>query len=67
MEWAQINKDWPKVQSKFTSKWSKLTEQDLQKISGRRDELVQVLEKHYSMDKAAAQKDVDAFAKHLNA
>jgi hypothetical protein len=66
MEWSELSKDWKKVQNRFTSKWSKLTEKDIEKIGGKRSELVQSLEKHYSMDKAAAQKDADEFVKTLH-
>jgi uncharacterized protein YjbJ (UPF0337 family) len=67
MEWSEITKDWAKVQNKFTSKWSKLTESDLTTIGGKRDELVKKLESHYSLEKSAAQKDVDSFVKTLHA
>jgi uncharacterized protein YjbJ (UPF0337 family) len=65
MEWTQIAKDWPQVQNQFTTKWSKLTDKDLEKIAGKRETLIGTLETRYSMGKAAAEKDVDSFAKHL--
>ena len=67
MEWAQVSKDWAKVQDKFTAKWSKLSEKDLKAIGGKRDVLVHRLEEHYEMDKKKAQTDADAFVAKLSA
>ena len=67
MEWTQVSKDWAKIQSKFTTQWSKLSETDLKAIAGKRDELVHRLEQHYTMDKKVAQKDADAFVEKLQA
>ena len=44
------------------ARWSKLSEQDLSALKGKDDLVAQVVAK-YSLDKAQAQRDVDALLK----
>lgn len=45
----------------IAKKWSKFTEQDVTALKTK-DELVAQVQSKYQLDKAQAQKDVDAFA-----
>jgi hypothetical protein len=50
------------MRSEIVQKWSKFTAQDVAALKSK-DDLVTQVQSKYSLDKAQAQKDVDAFAK----
>ncbi len=50
------------MRSEIIAKWSKFTESDVSALKST-DDLVSQVQSKYSLDKAQAQKDVDAFAK----
>jgi hypothetical protein len=50
------------MRSEIAQKWSKFTAQDVAALKSK-DDLVTEVQSKYSVDKAQAQKDVDAFAK----
>jgi hypothetical protein len=50
------------MRSEIAQKWSKFTAQDVAALKSK-DDLVTEVQSKYSLDKAQAQKDVDAFAK----
>jgi hypothetical protein len=50
------------MRSEIAQKWSKFTAQDVAALKNK-DDLVTEVQSKYSLDKAQAQKDVDAFAK----
>lgn len=61
MLWTEISKNWKDVQSKFQTKWPKLTVDELKKCGGKREELIKCLVKHYKADEKKLGKDVDEF------
>jgi hypothetical protein len=50
------------MRSEIVGKWSKFSTADVAALKTK-DDLVAQVQSKYSLDKAAAQKDVDAFAK----
>jgi hypothetical protein len=50
------------MRSEIAQKWPKFTPQDVAALKSK-DDLVTEVQSKYSVDKAQAQKDVDAFAK----
>lgn len=50
------------MRAEISQKWSKFTDQDVSALKDKDDLIAQVQSK-YQLDKAQAQKDVDAFAK----
>jgi uncharacterized protein YjbJ (UPF0337 family) len=67
MLWTDVQKDWKSLSTNFKTKWSKLTNEDLTAIAGKREELVARLVRYYQKDKAALEKEVDDFIKTLKA
>lgn len=67
MNWDQIKGDWKQVQGKVKAQWGKLTDDDLQVIDGKRDELAGKLQHHYGIAKEKAEADLDNFIKALSA
>jgi len=66
-----MNKDilegqWKEIKGKVKAKWAKLTDDDLDYISGRAEELKGTIQKRYGMKKDDADKEYDAFIKTIN-
>lgn len=57
----QMAGQWKELKGKVKAKWGKLTDDDLQVIDGRREQLVGVLQKHYGIAKEEVEKQVDEF------
>jgi uncharacterized protein YjbJ (UPF0337 family) len=65
MNWDVIKGDWNQFKGKVKAQWGKLTDDDLTQISGKREELVGVLQKHYGHTKEEAEKQLDQFILNL--
>jgi uncharacterized protein YjbJ (UPF0337 family) len=65
MNWDQITGNWNQFKGKVKEKWGKLTDDDLTTISGKRDQLVGVLQQKYGFAKSQAEQELDDFARNL--
>ena len=64
MNWDRIEGNWKQLTGKAKVQWGKLTDDDLDVIGGRRDQLAGKLQERYGIAKDAADKQIDAwFAK----
>jgi uncharacterized protein YjbJ (UPF0337 family) len=63
MNWDQIQVDWVQFKGKVRSNWIKLTDEDLTRIGGRRDELIRRLQARYGFAKAEAEREIEAWMK----
>lgn len=61
MNWDTIKGDWKQFKGKVKEKWGKLTDDDLNKIQGRRDQLAGAIQKTYGIAKDEAEKQVKEF------
>lgn len=61
MSWDVIQKDWQRYVGQARILWGKLTEDDLQKINGRRDTLVEMIHSRYQIPKYDADEKVRVF------
>lgn len=52
---------WNQIKGKVKQKWGKLTDDDLDKVEGSRDELVGFIQERYRKSKDAAEKEVDSW------
>jgi uncharacterized protein YjbJ (UPF0337 family) len=59
MNWSQIEGNWKEIKGKAKQTWGRLTDDDLDKIAGKREELEGKIQKRYGITKDLAQKDVD--------
>ena len=57
---------WKQVRGKAKQFWGKLTDNDLDRISGRFDELVGLLQERYGHTREQAQKEVERFIDQVN-
>lgn len=52
---------WNQIKGKAKKKWGKLTDDDLDRVEGSRDELVGAIQERYGESKEAAEKEVDSW------
>lgn len=63
MNWDQIEGKWKQASGKVKEKWGKLTDDDLQLIKGKRDQLVGRVQERYGIAKEEAERQVDEFGR----
>ncbi len=61
MNWDQIEGKWKQYRGLIREKWGKLTDDDLDKINGRRDQLVGRIQERYGISREEVHKQIDAF------
>jgi uncharacterized protein YjbJ (UPF0337 family) len=61
MNWDTVKGDWKQFKGKVREQWGKLTDDDLNRIEGRRDQLAGAIEKRYGIEKDEAERQVTAF------
>lgn len=66
MNWDQIKGSWKQVKGQAKQKWGELTDDELDKAGGRREELAGLVQKKYGVAKEEAEKQVDEFATTCN-
>ena len=59
MDWNRIEGHWKQVKGQVKEKWGKLTDDELDKMNGRRDQLEGKIQERYGIAKDQAKKDVD--------
>ena len=52
---------WKQIKGQAKRKWGRLTDDDLDKMEGSRDELVGKIQERYGKSKEAAEKEVDSW------
>ena len=62
----QLEGKWKQVKGEVREKWGKLTDDDIQIVGGRRDQLIGRVQERYGMARDAATKEVDTFLKNLS-
>ena len=58
MNWDQIKGNWNLAKGKVKEKWGDLTDDDLTKIEGQRDQLVGRIQERYGLAKEQAERQV---------
>ena len=58
MNWDRIQGHWKQVTGQAREQWGKLTEDDLDVVAGRRDQLAGLIEKRYGVAKEEAEKQL---------
>jgi uncharacterized protein YjbJ (UPF0337 family) len=61
MNWDTVKGDWKQIQGKVKEAWGKLTDQELDVIAGRRDQLLGAIQKRYGVDREEAERQVGEF------
>ena len=56
---------WNQVKGKVRQKWGELTDDDLTRIAGKRDELIGLIQERYGRTRAEAEREVNVFLSGL--
>ena len=67
MNWEQIEGDWKQMKGRVKQRWAKLTNDDLDAIDGKREELIGKIQKLEGIARERAEREVDEFMKRLDA
>ena len=65
MNWDQIKAEWKDIGGKARVQWGKLTDDELSRIRGNREQLEAAIQKRYGVVKEEAQRQVDEWAQKL--
>jgi uncharacterized protein YjbJ (UPF0337 family) len=65
MNWDQVQGNWRQWTGQLQQKWGKLTDDDVAKAAGRREELAGLLQERYGFVKDQANKELDAFVREV--
>jgi uncharacterized protein YjbJ (UPF0337 family) len=63
MNWDQIQGNWKTFRGQVQQKWGKLTDDDLDIVNGKREELSGRLQSRYGYAKEHAEKDIEEFCR----
>lgn len=61
MNWDIIEGNWNQAKGKVKEQWGKLTDDDLTKISGKRDQLAGKLQERYGIAKDEVEEQLNEF------
>ena len=65
MNWDQVEGNWKQVKGKMRERWGKLTDDDLDRIGGKRDQAVGRIQEAYGIAREQAEKDLDDWYRTL--
>ena len=65
MNWDQIQGNWKQFTGIARQKWAKLTDDDLERVKGNREELEGRIQDRYGKSRDEARREVDEWSKHL--
>ena len=65
MTWDEIKGNWRNYKGRLKEKWGELTDDDLDKIEGKRDQLLGTLQNRYGRTKEVAEREVREFEDSL--
>jgi uncharacterized protein YjbJ (UPF0337 family) len=66
MDWNRVEGNWKQLKGRAKQQWGKLTDDDLTASKGRRDELAGKVQERYGIEKDAARRQVDEWARNAN-
>jgi uncharacterized protein YjbJ (UPF0337 family) len=67
MNWDRMAGNWPESKNTVRKRWSKLTDDDLRRINGKRDQLVSVLIERYALPKDQIELQIKEFERSAEA
>ena len=59
MNWDQIQGEWKQLKGKAIEQWGELTNDDVDKVNGDREQLEGIIQEKYGKTKEAAKQEVD--------
>jgi len=58
MNWEQVSGNWKQFKGKVREQWGDLTDDDMERIAGKRDQLVGIIQERYGIAKEKAEDEV---------
>src|SRR6185503_12142524 len=65
MAWDQLEGNWREFKGKVKEQWGKLTNDDLDRIEGKRDQLVGILQQKYGKARDEVEKEIRDFENRM--
>lgn len=65
MNWDRIAGNWKQFRGKIRERWGKLTDDELETIAGKRDQLIGKLQRSYGITRDEAERQVDEWHTEL--
>ncbi|KPQ24298.1 CsbD family protein [Halomonas sp. hl-4] len=65
MNWDQVEGRWTEMKGKARASWGELTDDELDQINGKREQLVGKLQQKYGLAKDEAERKADEWASSL--
>ena len=66
MNWQQVEGKWDNFKGKVREKWGKFTDDDIDVIAGKRDQLLGRLKERYGYERDRTEKELDRFLDTLH-
>ncbi len=66
MNWDHVEGHWTEFRGKLKEHWGKLTDDDLDVIAGKRDQLLGILQQRYGTAKDELEREVKEFERDLD-
>ena len=66
MNWDQVEGKWKQFKGVARQKWGKLTDDDLDVVNGKQEELVGKLQERYGYTKEQAEKNIQEWTNSMN-
>ena len=66
MNWDRIEGNWKQVTGRAKAQWGKLTDDELDVVAGKRDQLSGIIQERYGVAKDEAEKQMDKWQKEAN-
>jgi uncharacterized protein YjbJ (UPF0337 family) len=63
MKWDQFEENWQQLRGRLKEHWGRLSDNDLDAIAGKRDQLIERLQERYGMTNEEAQTQLEVFLK----
>lgn len=63
MNWDQAKGNWKQIKGKIREQWGELTDDELDIINGRREQLAGSIQKRYGITREEAERQIDEFEK----
>lgn len=65
MNWDRISGQWKQYKGKAKEKWGQLTDDEIDMIAGKRDQLIGKVQERYGIARDQAEKEVDSWGHNL--
>ena len=66
MNWDRIEGNWKQFKGKAKQKWGELTDDDLDKLAGKKDQLIGKIQERKGIERDRAEREVNEWAKSLH-